>query len=86
LAIGAAKAAFLLGLNVPNDISIVGFDGIEMAEYYHPSIDTIHQPAQQMALSSIEILFDMIQGGKSQHILYNCVLLKRGSCKSISTI
>ncbi|MEG6612024.1 LacI family DNA-binding transcriptional regulator [Pseudoclostridium thermosuccinogenes] len=86
LAIGAAKAAFVLGLDVPNDISIVGFDGIEMAEYYHPSIDTIHQPAQQMALSCIETLFDMIQGGKSQHMTYNCVLLKRGSCKNINTV
>lgn len=84
LAIGAAKAVFSMGLTIPNDISIIGFDGIEMAEYYQPSLDTIYQPAMQMALSSVEILFDMIQGGKAQHIVYDSVLLKRGSSRRIS--
>lgn len=85
LAIGAAKAIFSMGLRVPEDISVMGFDGIEMAEYYHPSLDTIYQPAPEMAMSSIDILLDMIQGGPSQHIVYKSILLKRGSCKNILT-
>lgn len=83
LAIGAAKAVFSMGLSVPDDISIVGFDGIEMAEYYNPSIDTMYQPATEIALSGVDILFDMLNGGKSQHIVYDCMLLKRGSSKRI---
>lgn len=83
LAIGAAKAAFSMGLSIPEDMSIVGFDGIEMAEYYQPSLDTIYQPATEIALSGIEALFDMIKGGKSQHIVYDSMLLKRGSSKKI---
>jgi DNA-binding LacI/PurR family transcriptional regulator len=83
LAIGAAKAVFSMGLSVPDDISIIGFDGIEMAEYYHPSLDTIYQPDTKIALSGIEILFDMMQGGKAQHIVYDSMLLKRGSTKRI---
>lgn len=83
LAIGAAKAAFSMGYSIPEDISIVGFDGIEMAEYYNPSLDTVYQPATEMALSSIEILFDMMQGGEAQHIVYDSVLLKRGSSRRI---
>lgn len=83
LAIGAAKAVFSMGLSIPDDMSIVGFDGIEIAEFYNPSLDTMYQPATEMALSSVEMLFDMIQGGKSQHIVYNTVLLKRGSSKKI---
>lgn len=65
---------------MPNDISIIRFDGIEIAEFYNPSIDTMYQPANEMALSSIEILFDMIQGGEAQHKTFDTVLLKRGSC------
>ena len=84
LAVGAAKAVFSMGLRVPDDISIIGFDGIEVAEYFHPSLDTIYQPAKEMALNSINILFDMIKGGKTQHIVYDSVLLKRGSCKKIT--
>ncbi len=84
LAVGAAKAVFSMGLSVPDDISIIGFDGIEMAEYFHPSLDTIYQPAKEMALYSIDILFDVLNGGKNQHIVYDSVLLKRGSCRRIS--
>ncbi len=84
LAIGAMKAVYSLGLKVPDNISIMGFDGIEMAEYYEPSLDTMYQPASEMALSGIDILFDMIKGRKAQHIVYNCVLLKRGSCRELT--
>ena len=83
LALGAAKASFSLGLKVPDDISIVGFDGIDAGEFYNPSLDTICQPASQMALSGIEFLFEMLQGGPARHIVYDAVLTKRGSCRSI---
>lgn len=83
LAIGAAKAAFSTGLRVPGDISILGFDGIELSEYYQPALDTMFQPASEMALSSINLLFDMIQGGKARHIVYKAMLLKRGSCTGL---
>lgn len=81
LALGAAKGAFSMGLRVPEDISIVGFDGIEAGEFFEPSLDTICQPADEMALASIEFLFDMIQGGAAQHRIFDAVLLKRGSCR-----
>lgn len=83
LAIGAAKAVFSMGLSVPDDISVIGFDGIEMAEFYHPSLDTVYQPASEMALASTTILFDMLQGNPSRHIVYESTLLKRGSCKKL---
>lgn len=81
LALGAMKAVFSMGLKIPDDISIVGFDGIDAGEFYNPSLDTIYQPASEMALSSIEFLFDMLQGSPSQHTVYDAVLTKRGSCK-----
>lgn len=82
LAIGAAKAVFSMGLSVPDDVSIIGFDGIEMAEFYHPSLDTMYQPASEMALAATTILFDMLQGNPARHIVYESTLLKRGSCKN----
>lgn len=85
IAIGAAKAALTMGYKIPDNISIIGFDGIEAAEFFHPSIDTVSQPSTEMALSSIDILLDMMQGGDTKHILYDCVLLKRGSTKLIQT-
>ncbi|WP_339203752.1 LacI family DNA-binding transcriptional regulator [Paenibacillus sp. FSL R5-0636] len=85
IAIGAAKALLSLGLSIPNDVSIIGFDGIEMAEYYHPSLDTISQPGVDMAKASVEILFDLITGdSQNKHMVFESVLVKRGSCKKIN--
>lgn len=84
IAVGAAKAMLTAGLSIPDDISIIGFDGIEMAEYYHPSLDTISQPATEIAISSVSLLFDLIsKQTENQHIVYDAVLLKRGSCRMI---
>lgn len=83
IAIGAAKAVLTSGRSIPGDISILGFDGIEAAEFFHPSLDTIYQPSTEMAMSSISLLTDMLQGRAGQHILCQCTLLRRGSTRSI---
>ena len=70
IAIGACKAIFDYGLRVPDDISVVGCDGLDMARYYQPSITTIEQPLEEMALETSRILFELIQekGGRKKHI------------------
>lgn len=61
MAVGAMRAIFDRGLRVPEDISIVGFDGTRFADYYNPKIVTIRQQHERIALRSIEILFRMIE-------------------------
>jgi len=70
LAIGACKAIFDYGLRVPDDISVVGCDGLDMARYYQPAITTIEQTLSAMALETSRILFELIRekGGKKKHI------------------
>ncbi|GIP59672.1 LacI family DNA-binding transcriptional regulator [Paenibacillus sp. FSL W8-0186] len=60
LAIGACKAIFEAGLSVPEDYSVVGFDGLDISFYYNPSITTIKQPTEEIAQETIKILFDLI--------------------------
>lgn len=60
MAIGAIRAIRDRGLLVPDDISVVGFDGIPMADYYNPKLTTIRQRYQTMAQRSLEILFRTI--------------------------
>ena len=60
-AMGACKAILEAGKRVPDDYSVVGFDGIEMANYYHPSLTTICQPKEEMARASIKMLLDLIE-------------------------
>lgn len=62
MAIGACKALFDAGKRVPEDYSVAGFDGLEIAAYYEPSITTMRQPRREMAEATIRLLFDMIEG------------------------
>lgn len=60
-AIGACKALLEAGKRIPEDYSVAGFDGIDMAKYYHPSLTTICQPKEEMARASIKMLLDFIE-------------------------
>lgn len=83
IAIGATKAVLTAGLRIPQDISIIGFDGIEEAEYYTPSLDTIEQPSEQIAQCTVEAMIDMLKGGAPTHRVLESNLIKRGSCTGI---
>lgn len=49
LAIGACRAVKEAGKRIPEDISVVGYDGMEIGEYYNPQLTTIRQPVEEMA-------------------------------------
>jgi LacI family transcriptional regulator len=84
MAIGAARAAMERDIKVPEDLSIVGFDGIEFAEYFMPSITTIRQPVEEMGKKSVEILFDVLcNEGNHQHIIFDTEFLRRESLRAL---
>jgi DNA-binding LacI/PurR family transcriptional regulator len=61
MAIGALRAANHARLRVPEDISITGFDGIDLASFMVPSITTVRQPIEQMASQALELILMQIQ-------------------------
>ncbi|MCI8537922.1 MAG: LacI family transcriptional regulator [Oscillospiraceae bacterium] len=68
IAIGAIRAIRDRGLRVPEDISVIGFDGIDLARYYDPKLTTIRQQQDRLAGRSVEILLDcMEEGAKAVH-------------------
>ena len=70
LAIGACKAVLDEGYAVPGDISVAGFDGIEMTRYYNPSLVTICQPSEEMAREAVLLLFRLIKGKVEERKLH----------------
>lgn len=64
-AIGAIRAIRDRGLSVPEDISLIGYDGTMLADYYNPKIVSIRQGFQEMAARSVEILIGMIDLNRS---------------------
>ncbi|PRR77806.1 Catabolite control protein A [Clostridium liquoris] len=84
MAIGAAKAVINSGYRIGDDISIMGFDGMEMGKYYNPSITTIYQPKTKMANMSVELLLSLMnKKGKNKHITLDTKLVEGESCKPI---
>jgi DNA-binding LacI/PurR family transcriptional regulator len=60
IAIGVLQVARELGLRVPSDLSVVGFDGIEAATWVEPELTTVAQPIEQIASTAVELLRTVI--------------------------
>ena len=61
IAIGAMRAIHDAGLSVPDDISVLGFDGIPLARFCTPQLATIRQPQQEIADKSVQLLLAQIE-------------------------
>ncbi len=61
IALGAIKGAREMGLSLPEDLSIVGFDDMQTASYMVPALTTIRQPAFEMGRRAAELLLQMIE-------------------------
>lgn len=64
LAVGVYKAIYETGRRVPDDCSVVGFDGIELTEYMYPPLTTVIQPVEEMVHSCIELLMKQLHGNR----------------------
>ena len=84
MAIGASKAILESGKRIPQDYSVVGFDGLDITYYYNPSITTIRQPVDDMARETTKILFDLINNKtKNQHKVFKGELIVRESTSKL---
>ena len=61
MAIGAMRAMTDRGLRIPHDISIAGYDGIELVNYYNPKLTTIRQLQDELAKNGVDILLKQIE-------------------------
>lgn len=79
---GAYRGLGSLGLRVPDDCSIVGFDNQEtVAPYLDPGLTTVELPFEQMARRAVDILLSE-QGAFPLHNPIECSLVPRGSVAS----
>ena len=81
MAIGAIQEAKKLGLRVPHDLSIVGFDDIQFAQYCDPPLTTISQPRYEIGRQAMLMMLDMLKGNDVQagSRLLEAKLVVRGS-------
>lgn len=80
IAVGAVRAFLDMGKRVPEDISVLGFDGIELSEYSNPRIATLAQPIHQISSLSVRMLVNMIEdGAEASHVTLRAQFRSGGS-------
>lgn len=85
MAIGAIRTLNDLGHSVPKDISVTGFDGIDLAEYFSPRLTTIRQKKELLVEKGFSILLECIENNKSSaHTLVPFEFLKGESVRNLN--
>jgi LacI family transcriptional regulator/LacI family repressor for deo operon, udp, cdd, tsx, nupC, and nupG len=79
IAIGALLACRELGVAVPGQLSVVGFDDIETAQYVTPPLTTIHQPKLRLGQLAMEMLLDLLEGRPVENHVLPTELIRRSS-------
>lgn len=85
MAVGAMNCVRDNQLSVPEDISIIGFDGSKFTEIVRPRLTSMEQPIHQMGLETVHALLRLIEepGSVKQDIILQHELVIRESCKNI---
>lgn len=85
LAIGAMKGFYERGVRVPEDISVMGFDDLEISQYLTPGLSTIHQEISRKGEKAVELLINNIKEPNltKQEQILPVQLVERDSVKCI---
>ncbi len=65
MAVGVLQTAERMGVRVPDDLSVVGFDGIEATSWTNPALTTIEQPIAEIAQTAVDTLRTLIEDPKA---------------------
>jgi LacI family transcriptional regulator len=82
MAIGALRALREANIRVPDDVAVVGYDDVPLANMTEPPLTTVRQSIQKMGATAVKTLIDIIRhpGGPPRHIVVDTELIIRESC------
>jgi DNA-binding LacI/PurR family transcriptional regulator len=86
MALGMLRAFQEAGIEVPRDVSVVGFDDIPEAEFFSPPLTTVRQDFTALGRNSIGVLLDQIEDGASHpppRIVVPASLIVRSSTMAV---
>ena len=86
IAIGAIRALVDAGKRVPDDISIIGYDGLKIGSFYTPKLSTVCQSVELLARRSFMVLMDCTEhGGPARHLTVPFTLSNRESVRKLES-
>ena len=86
MGLGALSAAHEAGVRIPQDMSLIGFDDIELARFACPALSTIAQPKQRIGVTAVDMVLERIQGGRveARQVILQPELIVRNSTARIN--
>jgi len=86
MAIGFYEECVTMGINIPDDISIIGFDGHEICSYTNPQLATMYQPLEDMGMEAAKLLINQIEKNynEPQHLIFPVTLHPGLSVKDLT--
>ncbi|WP_292673138.1 LacI family DNA-binding transcriptional regulator [Nocardioides sp.] len=85
-AIRTMQVAAELGVSVPDDLSVIGFDNVPESALANPPLTTINQPLREMGATALEILVRMLEGREpdATHVTLPTSMVERASCRRLA--
>ncbi len=83
-AMGLIMACKAENITIPNQISIVGFDNIDFAQYLSPSLTTVSQPRLKLGTLAMEMALDLLTGKQTRDQILSCELMVRESTQPLN--
>ncbi len=80
IAVSAIRAITAIGLKVPQDVSVVGYDDISLAAQTNPRLTTVRQDIEKGANLLVDLLFRRLEGEKTESVTMATELIIRESC------
>lgn len=86
MAVGCYEALKEMGLRIPQDVAVIGFDDREIAQFMHPPLSTLVLPQYEMGRTAVEMLLDAAGGlsGPPTWVKVECPLVQRESTRALS--
>jgi len=86
LCMGAMKALLESGVNVPNQVGVVGFDDIPSCAYLTPTLSSVRVDKEALGASAVELLLGKIVGGAVDKVTIGAQLIRRGSTQCNTSV
>lgn len=80
MAKGCMEALRDMHFRIPEDISVIGMDDIQISSYLEPKLTTVHRPLYELGVTAAETLLQMMDGNKGKKIILPTHLIQRESC------
>ncbi len=86
MAMGMIKAAHDAGLKLPEDLSVAGFDDLQYSSFITPSLTTVRQPVEKIAVAAVDMMMAVISGKNSvpDEVILASEFIVRSSCLALT--